>query len=114
MEGSVLPNANRPTLEYLIKVLSGLPFEKSPLLLNRLTLTLGFQDLRHTAVHACLERARPWLRLVEDKLLGWVKQQKLKGVRIELAQCWREEETLDASFISEFLPRLHSAGVLSL
>ena len=113
-DDSAFPTANRFALEYLLEVLSRLPFEKSPLRLDQLRLILSLRSLSHTAAHDSLEGARPRLRPVEDKLLGWVEQRVLHGVRIKLDRITGAKESFDASFVSSLFPRLHAAGVLSL
>ena len=112
--GDAHPSANVDVLDYLLGVLSGIPCEKSPLLLDQLCLSLRFsRGWKRTDAHGSLEGSRPWLHPVEAKLLGGVERGILLSVRIAFDADLGENKNYDASFVSGFFPRLHAAGVLS-
>ncbi|KAF7793052.1 hypothetical protein EIP86_004157 [Pleurotus ostreatoroseus] len=100
--------------QYLFKVLNSLPFENTSLFLAKFLLIFGFERGDHNNVREDLGRVHSYFKILEDRLLGWVERRVVQGVRVELVEFLGERETVDASFVSEFLPRLHAAGVLSL
>ena len=122
MVGAMFPtrisNNNENAWKYLLRVLEIIPFGSTPVVLDQLTLNIhftpGFNPKSRYIQRGDLQKVAPQITAVEGRLLEWVEKGFIRSVRIEFARDEGEEATLDATLMSEFLPRLHNTGILSL
>ena len=107
-------DVNQQAWDYLFRVLSGLPFRKIPLVLDQLTLSIGFQDIWKDvgAARTLLLTTNPDIARIDTMLLLCVQQGFIRKVRVGLRSDMKDGCTMPGDILAEFFPLLHQTGAL--